>query len=30
VDGKGIRTLCDYQAQIQGLPGYTRPTPPGD
>jgi hypothetical protein len=25
VDGKGIRTLCDYQAQTQGLPGYTRP-----
>ena len=24
VDGKGIRTLCDYQAQTQGLPGYTR------
>ena len=30
VDGKGIRLLCDYQAQTQGLPGYTRPTPPGD
>ena len=30
VDGKGIRILCDYQAQTQGLPGYTRPTPPGD
>ena len=29
VDGKGIRILCDYQAQAQGLPGYTRPTPPG-
>jgi len=25
VDGKGIRTFCDYQAQTQGLPGYTRP-----
>ena len=25
VDGKGIRTLCDYQAQTRGLPGYTRP-----
>jgi hypothetical protein len=25
VDGKGIRTLCDYQAQTRGLPGYTTP-----
>jgi len=29
VDGKGIRIFCDYQAQTQGLPGYTGPTPPG-
>jgi hypothetical protein len=25
VDGKGIRNLCDYQAQTQGLPGYILP-----
>jgi hypothetical protein len=25
VDGKGIRTLCDYQAQTRELPGYTWP-----
>jgi hypothetical protein len=30
VDGKGIRTLCDYNAQLQGLPGYIGPTPGGD
>jgi hypothetical protein len=25
VDGKGIRILCDYQAQTRELPGYARP-----
>jgi hypothetical protein len=30
VDGKGVRTLCDYDAQAPGLPGYTGPTPPGN
>jgi hypothetical protein len=29
VDGKGLRTLCNYQAQVQGLPGYTAPPSPG-
>lgn len=29
VDGKGLRTLCNYQAQIQGLPGYIGLAPLG-
>jgi hypothetical protein len=27
VNGKGIRTLCDYQAQTQGLPGLPQTSP---
>jgi len=30
VEGKGMRMLCNYVAQTQGLPGYTGHTPPGE
>jgi hypothetical protein len=30
VDGKGLRVLCNYHAYVDGLPGYTGPTVPGD
>jgi hypothetical protein len=29
VEGKGLRTLCNYHAYVKGLPGYTGPTTPG-
>jgi hypothetical protein len=29
VEGKGLRTLCDYRAALKELPGYTGPQPPG-